>query len=40
MEPFWIYMFLKMDQILKSIWCVFRLKSGKWIKRIKPASES
>lgn len=33
-SPFWIYCCLKMDQILKLIWCVFRLKSGKWIHRI------
>lgn len=32
MDAFWIYVFLKIDQICKSIWCVFRLKSGKWIK--------
>jgi len=31
---FWIYTMLKIDQIIKCIWCVFRLKSGKWMKRI------
>ena len=31
---FWIYVFLKADQIVKTIWCVFRLKSEKWIKKI------
>lgn len=32
--PFWIYTCLKIDQIIKAIWCVFRLKSGKWIKKV------
>ena len=36
---FWIYFFLKIDQVLKAIWCVIRLRSGKWIKRIKTAQE-
>ena len=31
---FWIYVCLKADQILKSVWCVFRLRSGKWMKKI------
>ena len=26
---------LHADQIIKAIWCVFRLRSGKWIKKIK-----
>ncbi len=34
---FWIYIMLKIDQFIKSIWCLFRLKSGKWIKKIKSA---
>ncbi len=33
-NPFWIYFFLRFDQIIKTIWCVFRLKGGKWIKKI------
>lgn len=32
---FWIYTMLKIDQFIKAIWCLFRLKSGKWIKKIK-----
>lgn len=32
MSAFWIYFFMKIDQIIKCIWCVFRLRSGKWIK--------
>ena len=33
-DGFWIYIALKADQFLKCIVCVFRLKSGKWIKKI------
>lgn len=35
LPAYWIYFCLKIDQIVKAIWCVFRLKSGKWIKVIK-----
>lgn len=35
--PFWIATMLRIDQIFKCIWCLWRLKSGKWIKTIKPA---
>ena len=34
---FWIYIMLKIDQFVKAVWCLFRLKSGKWIKKIKGA---
>lgn len=34
MPAFWIYFFLHIDQVVKAIWCVFRLHSGKWIKKI------
>ena len=34
LDPFWIYFFLKIDQIIKCIWCYFRLRSGKWLKKI------
>ncbi|MCR4791185.1 MAG: MATE family efflux transporter [Lachnospiraceae bacterium] len=33
-SPFWIYMFLKSDQIVKTVWAFLRLRSGKWIKKI------
>ena len=36
---FWIYFLLKIDQVLKSVWCIFRLKSGKWMKKINSAKE-
>lgn len=34
LSPFWIYAALKFDQIAKAVWCVLRLRSGKWIKKI------
>ena len=34
LSPFWIYVCLKFDQIAKAVWCVLRLRSGKWIKKI------
>jgi len=32
---FWIYMMLKIDNVIKCVWCFFRLRSGKWLKKIK-----
>ena len=34
LPAFWIYFVLKSDQIAKTIWCVWRLRSRKWIKKI------
>lgn len=34
LPSFWIYICLYSDQILKAVWCVYRLRSGKWIKKI------
>jgi putative MATE family efflux protein len=39
LPPFWIYFALKCDQVLKAVWCVIRLRSGKWIKRIRTDDE-
>lgn len=39
LPAFWIYFCLKIDQVLKAFWCVIRLNSGKWIKKIKTADE-
>lgn len=39
LNAFWIYIFLKIDQIIKAVWCIFRLKSGKWIKVISSKEE-
>lgn len=37
LPAFWVYLCLYSDQVIKAVWCVFRLKSGKWIKKIKSA---
>ncbi len=34
-----IYFFLRLDQILKTFWCLYRLKTGKWMKNIRPSEE-
>ncbi len=39
LPAFWIYFFLKIDQVVKAFWCLIRLNSGKWIKKIKSAKE-
>ncbi|MBQ8605115.1 MAG: MATE family efflux transporter [Clostridia bacterium] len=39
LPAFWIYFALKFDQVLKAVWCVYRLQSGKWIKRIRSDNE-
>lgn len=40
LPAFWIYICLKLDQIIKAVWCVFRLRSGKWIKKISTGTKS
>ena len=35
MSPFWIYVFLKIDWAIKTVWCAFRLMSKKWIRVVK-----
>ena len=37
-SSFWIYTMLKIDQIIKCIWCYFRLRSRKWMKKIQAAN--
>ena len=32
LSPFWIYATLKIDWVIKSVWCIFRLRSKKWIR--------
>ncbi len=39
LPAFWIYFALKFDQVIKAVWCVYRLQSGKWIKKIRSESE-
>ena len=34
LPPFWTYCFIRIDHVFKSFWCVFRLISGKWIKKV------
>lgn len=35
--PFWIFFSLRIDHAVKTIWCLFRLKGEKWIKKVTPA---
>ena len=35
LPAFWIYFFMKIDQIIKSIWCVFRLRAESGLKSSK-----
>ncbi len=34
LPAFWIYCFMKADQLIKCVWRIYRLRSGKWIKKI------
>ena len=38
LPPFWIYICLKSDQIVKTVWAFGRLRSKKWIKKISTRS--
>ncbi len=40
LPAFWIYLCLKSDQIFKTFWCVLRLRSGKWIKKVSTGDDS
>ena len=35
MSPFWVLIALRIDYFIKSVWLIFRLKSGKWIHKAK-----
>ncbi len=39
LPAFWIYFALKIDQVFKAVWCVIRLRSGKWIKKIRSEAD-
>lgn len=39
LSPFWIYICLKSDQIVKTIWAFLRLRSRKWIKKISTSNK-
>lgn len=32
--PFWVFFCLRVDHVIKAVWCLFRLRSGKWIKTV------
>lgn len=34
LPAFWIYVCLKLDQIIKAIWCIGRFRSNQWIKAV------
>ncbi|MBQ8093085.1 MAG: hypothetical protein IJ242_05870, partial [Clostridia bacterium] len=34
LSPFWIYILMKIDYIIKTVWCVIRLVQKKWIKMV------
>lgn len=38
--PFGVLICLRLDHVIKATWCMFRLRSGKWIKKIAPAKET
>ena len=40
LSPFWIFIFLKSDQIVKTVYAYLRLRSGKWIKKITTGKET
>ena len=40
LDAFWIYICLKSDQIVKAVWCWFRLRSEKWIKKISTGDQT
>ncbi|MBP5151510.1 MAG: MATE family efflux transporter, partial [Lachnospiraceae bacterium] len=40
LSAFWIYIFLKSDQIVKTFWAFLRLRSKKWIKKISTGTAS
>ena len=39
LPAFWVFLLLHIDQIIKAVWCAFRLKSGKWVKTIHGVGE-
>ena len=40
LPPFWILISLRIDNFIKSVWLIFRLKSGKWIHKAKSMNEA
>lgn len=40
LPPYIVFFFLRIDHIAKSIWCIFRLRSRKWIKRVRTVTHA
>lgn len=38
LPAFWIYVALKTDWVIKAVWCGFRLRSRKWMRRVSVAA--
>lgn len=38
LPPFWVLVALRIDYVIKTVWLIFRLKSGKWIHQVQPAA--
>lgn len=34
LDAFWVYVAVKIDLVIKAIWCIIRLYRGKWLKRV------
>ena len=32
--PYIVYFFLRIDEVIKCVWCLFRFNSGKWIRNV------
>lgn len=39
LSPFWIQFFLRIDSVIKSVWCAARLFCGNWIKQLESPAE-
>ena len=40
LSPFWVLIALRIDFFIKSVWLIFRLRSGKWIHKAKNMQET
>jgi putative MATE family efflux protein len=34
LSSFWVYFMMKIDMIIKAVWCTYRLYQGNWIKKV------
>ncbi len=37
LPAFWTYCCIRIDNVIKAVWCIFRLRSGKWVKKVSRA---